>query len=300
MANAAWAFVRPSDITNGALAAVKAQNSEDANALALAERQSALDYNTQLRPIQLQQQQDAAAYNQQIRPLQLQQAQDAAAYNQQIRPIQLQQAQQGAALNTLGFEDKSANMAITNALTVPQLPGESELDLYKKQLAIAMTMEGTNRAKALDLVQQNGVRLRVAAAEKGDPQTAQELLYEMNKFSPAFLSSLPPAQQMGVLTDKQLTYSIPKPADTAMLKHITPSGDAILKGKLDAAESAAGLSEAKIQKEYLSYLADQAKAGMGAMPYTQYRDAIVRTSGTTPNSVASRATSIGPSGVPYK
>jgi hypothetical protein len=122
----------------------------------------------------------------------------------------------------------------------------------------------------------------------------------MNKFSPAFLSSMAPAQQMGVLTDKQLTYSIPKPADAAMLKHITPSGDAILKGKLDAAESAAGLSEAKIQKEYLSYLADQAKAGMVAMPYTQYRDAIARTSGTTPNSVASRATSIGPSGVPNK
>ena len=45
MANAAWAFVRPMEITKGALAAVQAQNAEDANALKLQEAQDALDYN---------------------------------------------------------------------------------------------------------------------------------------------------------------------------------------------------------------------------------------------------------------
>jgi hypothetical protein len=278
------------------LAAVKAQNAEDSNALALEERQSALEYNKELRQIQLQQQQDATTYNQLLRPIQLQQQQDATTYNQLLHPLQLQSAQQGAALNTASYEDRAANLAITNALTVPQLPGESELAVYKKQLAIAMTMEGANKAKALDLVQQNGIRLRLAAAEKGDPQTAQELVYEMNKFSPAFLSSMSPTAQMGVLTDKQLTYSIPKPADAAMQRHLVPSGDAMLRSKMDAAKDAAGMTEVQLQEQYYKYMQEQSKSGMVAMPYEQYRAAIARTTGGAPNSVASR----GPSGAPYK
>jgi hypothetical protein len=273
------------EITKGALAAEQAQAASDANALKLAEAQDALNYNAQLRQMQLQQQQDTMAAN------------------QQIRPLQIEQAKQQATLGTAGFENKAVDIAVVNALTVPQLPGESELDVYKKQLSIAMQMGGTAQAKALELVQQNGVRLRVSAAEKGDTKTAQDLLYEMNKYSPAFLGSLPPAQQMGVLTDKQLTYSIPKPADVSMLKHVTPSGDAILKGKLDAAKEASGMTEAHIQDAYLKYMAEQAKAGMVAMPYDQYRTAIVRTTGSAGNSVTSRGVvtpGVSPTGVPTK
>lgn len=283
MANAAWAFVRPTDFINGQLSAIKAQNAEDANLIKLADDKSALEYNKILRPLQLQQQQESLAHA------------------QAIRPIQVEQIKQAAIIETSAFNDKATTTAVIDALSIPVLPGESELETYKKKLSVAMQLGGSAQTKALAMVAEEGKRLRVAAAEKGDIQTAQDILLAMNRVTPVSLGSLPPEKQMGVLTDKQLTYAIPKPQDAAMLRHITPSGDTIMKGKLEAAQEAAGLSEAGIQKAYLNYMAEQAKTGMVAMPYQQYRDALVRTTGSAPNSVTARPTpGVSPTGVPYK
>lgn len=301
MANAAWAFVRPMEITKGALAAVQAQNAEDANALKLQDAQDALDYNRQIRPLQMQSQQEALAYNQELRPLQLQSMKDIAAYNQALRPLQVQGSAQTAALNTQTYEAANIANTVKNALMIPQMPGESELDLYKNKLAIAQSLAGPAQAQALIQVQQEGSRLALISGQRGDMATAQQLLEMVSPGpTPTNLAALEPQKQLAWLTNNVLGSQQPKSIDTTMFKHQTPSGDAILKTTMDEANRKSPITEAKIQEGFIDYLKESAKTGITAMPYEQYRKAIVGNTAAAPNSVRGIPNPVGASGVPYK
>jgi hypothetical protein len=293
MANAAWAFVRPMEITKGALAAIELENKQAANDIALQEARNNMAINAELRPMQLQAEQ-----------LRLQSA-----------GLGLQNLQNTAATNTETFQNNQWALAAKKALQVDQAPGESESSVYKKMLASVTNIQDPNiKYQATQMLNQQAQALALQALNRGDPTAAQDILLGQNNGPiPTNIASLPPQQQLNLVTNNQLVGQLPnaKMAEQAALENLKTMNDIRLRGvptadntarlAMDEANRGGAPTTQQIVTGYTAYLTEATKQGITPMSYVQWAQQFTTTQRQPVNSVRTAPTpGVSPTGVPNR
>jgi hypothetical protein len=306
MTSAAWAFVRPYEITKGAQAAQTAQNLQDKFAVDMAQAQEQNAYLAQQRALQLEQQRQQLEYTRQLNPIQLQQQ-------------QLNLSNQGMvnANNTENFQVNQWKLAATKALQVDQNPGDSEDTVFKSMLNRVENMQDPNiKFHAVQQLKEKAQSMALAALNKGDVNGAQNILLYMNNGpipTTAAISAMTPGQQVALVTNNRVTGQMPDPKVTMeMLKHKnemelkkTPTGDGQVKAVMDEANRNAPITVAKAQELYAEHVNKANQTGIKAMTLDEFLKMLGRQAAVgqlaTGNAVTSgRSNPIGPGGVPYK
>jgi hypothetical protein len=311
MAGAAWAFVRPFEIDRGIQAAVAAKASEDANAIALASAQDALDYNRVSRGLSNQVVQQGLDYNNQMRPLQVQQIQNSLDFNKQLQPLQVQQAQQASQLGTNKFVDAQSAFAVDQLFkSVPLTAGESEEDTYKKYLAAATSAtDPVIKNAAAQRLNSMAPQLAIQALNKGDSTSAHNILLASNNGPlPTFqaFQDSTPAQKYAVASNPAVALDNAKTANEIKLRQV-PSGDTVVKETFNQSDRL-NLSQQDMAKGYTQLLIESQKTGIPmTMTFQQYMAMFAQSKApTSGNSVTGSSTKgpvtpgVSPTGVPYK
>lgn len=304
MTNAAWAFVRPTEITKGALAAIELENKQAANDIALAEARAAMAQNAELRPLQIQ----------------------SAQLGLQSAGLGLQNLQNATATNTENFQNNQWATAARKALQVDQAPGESELSIYKKQLTNITSIDNPEiKYQGVKMLDESAKQLGLSALNRGDLTSVQAIAsLRGNPITIEELQKLTPVQQVNFITGNTVTGSLPTPkvAEAAAIDNYKTMNDIRLReaqGKIDAGLRAVPSADSQNKlvmdqanrdapitmyqgaQLYSAYLVEATKNGITPMPFAQYMAQYSRSNAGAPvNSVTGPRDSIGSGGVPFK
>jgi hypothetical protein len=304
MTNAAWAFVRPYEITKGALAAQEAQNKQDKFEVDMVQAQEQAAYLAQQRANALEQQRQTLDYTKQINPLQIQQQQ-----------LNLSNSGMVSATNTENFQQNQWKLAAQKLLQVDQNPGDKDDDVFKSMLNRVENLQDPNiKFQAVQLLKEQSMAMITSALNKGDVGAAQNIaLYMSNGPVPttAAINAMSPTEKLNWANNRLVTGAMPDPkvalenlktSNEIKLKQ-TPSADGQNKLVMDEANRTAPLTVAKAQELWLQHLEAQNKIGMKAMTYDEFVKMLQRPQvGQVPgNSVSStKRNPQGPGGVPYR
>jgi hypothetical protein len=304
MTNAAWAFVRPYEITKGALAAQEAQNKQDKFEVDMAQAQEQTAYLAQQRALALEQQRQTLDYTKQLNPLQIQQ-----------QSINLSNQGMVNANNTESFQQNQWRVAADKLLQVDQNPGDKEDVTFKAMLSRVESVQDPNiKFQAVQMLKDRAMAMMTAALNKGDAESAQNIaLYMSNGPVPttAAIGAMSPTEKLNWANNRQVTGAIPDPKiameilkfqNDVKLKQV-PTGDAQNKLVMDEANRTAPMTVAKAQELYAQHLENATKNGMKAMTLEEFFKMLQRPQvGQAPgNSVSStQRNPQGPGGVPYR